>query len=184
MQYQLSHSDYVIISKYMSYILRHRPENASITLDEMGYVVIDALLRALQKRWAWLTVNDIHEICDRSEKQRYEINGDRIRAKYGHSVKVEADLKVVKPPDVLYHGTSNKALKYIIKSGLRPMNRQYVHLSSSFNEAKAVGRRKDRKPRILHIDAKRAHKDGVQFQESNTIYLVKKIKPRYIAKIE
>ncbi len=69
------------------------------------------------------------------------------------------------PPAVLYHGTARRFLPSIMEEGLRPMSRQYVHLSADTDMARQVGSRHDRRdpPAILRVDAAAAHADGVAF---------------------
>ena len=72
----------------------------------------------------------------RSDKVRFELKDDKIRALYGHSYYYSSNLftkihkTASKPPAILYHGTSPSAAKNIMSEGLRPINRQYVHLST------------------------------------------------------
>jgi putative RNA 2'-phosphotransferase len=68
---------------------------------------------------------------------------------------------------VLYHGTTHQAIKQITADGLRPMSRQYVHMSVDKETAVIVGQRRDHDPVILTIDAKAASKDGVKFYIGN-----------------
>jgi putative RNA 2'-phosphotransferase len=46
------------------------------------------------------------------------------------------------------------------------MSRQYVHLSSDFNTAVAVGMRHDRNPVVLSVDSARMAKEGFRFFHS------------------
>jgi len=65
-----------------------------------------------------------------SDKRRYEIAAERIRALYGHSFGNKLVKEVGVPPDILFHGTSFDSYQLIQEESLRPMKRQYVHLSS------------------------------------------------------
>lgn len=152
------------LSKFMSKILRHSPENFGLSLDPVdGSCAIADLLEVLrvQTKWSELSVNDIEEVVERCEKQRFEINGDRIRARYGHSHdKVSYPMAV--PPLVLYHGTNVQAAPVILKQGLRPMKRQYVHLSEGLHFATLAGKRRGELI-ILAIDTEKASQAGVVF---------------------
>lgn len=87
------------------------------------------------------------------------------------------------PPDILYHGTSHKAYEIIMDSGLKPMSRQYVHLSTDTDTAVRVGKRRDKKPVILTVDAKRAYADGVVFYSSGyeTVILADFVPAEYLS---
>ena len=120
-------------------------------------------------------------IVAENNKKRFGYNEDetKIRARQGHSIKVELDLKEITPPDLIYHGTALKYLDDIRKSGLKPMSRNHVHLSSDLETARQVGRRHGML-RIIHIDAARMVKDGITFYESeNGVILVDNVDPKY-----
>ncbi|WP_429076864.1 RNA 2'-phosphotransferase [Aeromonas veronii] len=55
------------------------------------------------------------------------------------------------PPIALYHSTSPELARIILKDGLLPMGKQYVHLSIDIDTAIQVGRRKSNKPVLLQI---------------------------------
>jgi putative RNA 2'-phosphotransferase len=144
---------YSELSKEISYALRHAPEEYGLTLDEQGWVQVEDLVRALKKqeKYSSLTVGDIADMIQVSEKKRHELAGDRIRALYGHSTKEKIKKDAVQPPDVLYHGTAHKFLQNILELGLIPKDRQYVHLSQDVVTAITVGKRRDADPVILRV---------------------------------
>lgn len=158
------------ISKEISYALRHAPWEYELELDEQGFVPIEQLLQAMNEgrdEGDAVALTDLERIVAESDKQRHEIDGGRIRALYGHSVPKRIERLAAEPPAVLYHGTSHEAARRILAEGLRPMGRQYVHLSCDVETAEAVGKRRDRSPIILAIDTKRADGDGVAFYRGN-----------------
>lgn len=171
------------LSKEMSYALRHSPQSFGIVLDSEGYTAIDGLLSAIgRKSGIAPTLSDIEYIMEHSEKKRFEIKGDRIRATYGHSVKGKIEFEESMPPDVLYHGTSRRVLHSIREYGVLPMERQYVHLSSDMATARKVAERHDKKPVILVVDAKSMHNDGYKFFHSanDGTWMCEKVPFKYI----
>ena len=161
--------DYTKLSKEISYALRHAPWEYELELDEEGFVPVEQLIHALNESGEYketITKDDILHIIKISEKKRHELKDGKIRALYGHTVPSHIRKETVVPPDILYHGTSHKAYDIIINSGLKPMSRQFVHLSTDTDTAVRVGKRRDKKPVILMIDAKRAYADGVIFYSS------------------
>lgn len=172
------------ISKTISYALRHKPEEFGLTLDNEGWVDIDVFIEAFANHShpIHISENDIKAIIDSSEKKRFEISNGKIRATYGHSTKSRIEFSETVPPDILYHGTSHKAIDNIRHEGLKPMNRQYVHLSSDFKTAIIVGSRHDKNPIILTIDSKRMHLDGFKFFHSahDGTWMCEKVAPEYI----
>ena len=160
----------VELSKEISYALRHAPWEYELELDELGFVPIAQLLHALNESETYereITQADLEQIIVTSEKKRHEIVADKIRALYGHTIPQIIKKEPGIPPAVLYHGTTHKALPQILLDGLKPMQRQYVHLSIDVETATRVGKRRDPEPIILKIDAESAHKAGLQFYIGN-----------------
>ena len=176
--------NYIALSREISYALRHAPQKYGLIFDDLGWVAVEELITALNKQEEYrsLTIQDIADMIQSSEKKRHEINGNRIRALYGHSTKEKISKKPVQPPNVLYHGTTHKFLHKILKQGLISKNRQYVHLSQEQETATTVGRRRDDNPVVLSIDALAAWKDGVKFYHGNEmIWLADSIPANYIS---
>ena len=162
--------DYTKLSKEISYALRHAPWEYELELDSEGFVPIQQLIDAINESGNYnrpITKGDLEHIIETSEKKRHEIQNDSIRALYGHTVPIHIKKNQIKPPDVLYHGTTHKAFEKIMNNGLQPMKRQYVHLSVDTDTAIRVGRRRDADPVILKIDAAKAHQEGIIFYEGN-----------------
>ena len=160
----------VELSKEISYALRHAPWEYELELDEQGFVPIVQLLHALNESGTYereVTQADLEQIIANSEKKRHEIVGDKIRALYGHTVPQIIKKEPGIPPAVLYHGTTHRALPQILQDGLKPMRRQYVHLSIDVETATRVGKRRDPEPVILKIDTEAAQKAGIQFYIGN-----------------
>lgn len=176
------------LSKEISYALRHAPHEYELELDEEGFVPIDQLLHAINEGGNYdrtVTKADLEEIIRTSEKKRHEIVGDKIRALYGHSVPQFIKKDEGNPPDVLYHGTTDRAYPEIEKNGLLPMARQYVHMSVDTKMANQVAKRRYGGTVILKIDAKAAVADGIKFYVGNDmVWLANAIPPKYISVLE
>ena len=172
-------------SKFISLILRHKPETIGITLDEHGWANVDELIEGINKTHPF-TMVELEEIVRTDDKQRYSFNDDKtlIRANQGHSIPVDVELEEVYPPEYLYHGTGEKYVPSIDAQGLIPKSRLYVHLSSDVQTAKKVGSRHGR-PVIYQIDCTRMVKDGFLFYLSaNHVWLTKEVPVRYLNKLE
>ena len=178
------------LSKFMSLMLRHRPEKFGVTLDRHGATPVDELTQAIagQSGWKWITQDHIRHIVETDSKGRFEIlpgEPDRIRATYGHSVSIEPDYPETEPPATLYHGTPQRAVRSIMAEGLKSMGRQYVHLSATVEEARKVGQRRDPEPAILVIHAHDAWGAGLTFyQATDQLYLADAIRPEFIETYE
>ena len=168
-------------SKLLALVLRHTPQAANITLDEQGWADVDALLNGLRARGKRMTRLELERIVQTCDKQRYELDGDRIRARQGHSVPVILEYPLTEPPPVLWHGTHPSALDAILRDGLRPMKRHAVHLSADRVTAAQVGQRRGR-PVLLQVDAARLHADGGAFRVTgNQVWLVDHVPPAYLS---
>jgi putative RNA 2'-phosphotransferase len=174
------------LSRAISHALRHEPWLYELELDDDGWTSVEALVAALRQaapEWAEVSRSTIAEVIAKSDKQRHEMAGDRIRALYGHSVPGKLRREAATPPTVLLHGTSPQVAEVILREGLKPMGRQYVHLSVDEETAVAVGHRKSGAPIILKIDAAAAHANGVVFYAGNDkVWLADAVPARFIVK--
>lgn len=172
-----------MLSKEVSYALRHAPWEYELEIDEQGWVSVVQLLYALHEddKWINLREEDLQRMIDKSEKKRHEISDGRIRAFYGHSIPIKIIKEEKKPPKILYHGTANRFFSSIIENGLLPKNRQYVHLSQDVGTAFEVGKRHDAAPVILEISALDAWNNGVKFYYGNEkVWLADEIPSKFI----
>lgn len=171
-------------SKYISLILRHKPEVIGINLDEHGWANVGELIEGVSKTHP-LTLQILEQIVAEDEKQRYSFNDDKtlIRANQGHSIPVDVELEEKEPPVFLYHGTGEKYVESIDQTGLIPKSRLYVHLSDMISTAVKVGQRHGR-PVIYQIDSKRMFEKGYKFYLSkNGIWLTDSVPTKYLYKI-
>jgi putative RNA 2'-phosphotransferase len=170
--------DVVRVSKRMSYVLRHHPDSAGLTLDASGWADVADLLAALG-----LTRAELDHVVATNDKRRFAFDetGDRIRASQGHSRPVDLGYEPRRPPDVLFHGTVERFLAAILADGLLPGRRHAVHLSPDVTTARAVGARRGR-PVVLRVDAAAMAAGGHGFARSdNGVWLVDAVPPRYLA---
>ena len=173
------------ISKYMSLILRHKPETIGISLDEHGWANVDELIEGIAKTHQF-DMDMLEEIVRTDEKQRYSFNEDKtkIRANQGHSVQVDVELEETEPPEELWHGTREKFVAAIDEQGLIPKSRLYVHLSKDAETAKKVGSRHGR-PVLYIVSSGQMHRDGFKFYLSkNGVWLTKKVPVKYLKKTD
>ena len=171
----------VKISKFLSYVLRHKPHEIGLKLDNEGWAKVDELIVSAARHGTRLNHELIKEVVNTNDKKRFTLSGDgtRIRANQGHSIKVDLGLKVTKPPEYLYHGTATRFLKAIELNGLLPSGRHHVHLSTSYGSAVKVGVRHGI-PVVLKIDSARMFMEGFKFYLSNNgVWLTDSVLPKY-----
>ncbi len=168
--------DYIKLSKEISYALRHAPWEYELEMNEDGFVPLEQLLSALE-----ITRDDVIKVMEISEKKRLELDGDKIRALYGHSIPMHIKKAEGTPPAILFHGTAKRFIPSIKEAGLLPMKRQYVHLSVDEETATAVGKRRDSAPVLLKIDTQHAIADGIKFYVGNDkVWLCNQLPTKYI----
>lgn len=152
------------LSKFLSFVLRHKPEAIGLTLDPQGWVAIDELIAKSSAAGTQFNRHELMHVVETSDKKRFSVSADgrHIRAAQGHSVAVNLGLMPQRPPDVLYHGTATRFVDSILSEGLRPQARQQVHLSTDIETARRVGQRHG-KPSVLTINAAGMHATGLLF---------------------
>ena len=170
------------ISKFLSLVLRHKPETIQIQLDENGWVNVNELIEKLNNYGKAIDFEILKYVVETNSKKRFAFNDDKtkIRASQGHSLQIDLNYEPIKPPNELYHGTSQRFLDSILKSGIEKRNRQHVHLSSDIETALKVGQRHG-KPVILKIQTAKMHMDGHKFYLSeNNVWLTDYVPVEYI----
>ena len=178
MKDQLKH-----ISKFMSLVLRHKPEEIGLQLDENGWAGVDELISKMNGKGIIVDHEIINRVVETNDKKRFAFNDDKtlIRASQGHSIDIQLNLPEAVPPDVLYHGTTEKYLEKIFKEGLKSQSRQHVHLSITEETARSVGSRHG-KPVILLVNAKSMHQAGFKFYLSeNKVWLTDAVPVEYLS---
>jgi len=171
------------ISKFISLILRHRPEVVGISLDKHGWADVEKLLTGMNKTGTSIDMQLLEKIVAEDDKQRFSFNEDRtlIRANQGHSIPVDVELEKRIPPAILYHGTGEKYIASINEHGLIPKSRLYVHLSKDYETAVKVGSRHG-KPVVYEVETGKMAADGYDFFLSvNGVWLVKSVPAEFLS---
>jgi len=164
-------------SKKLSYLLRHSQDPLYISL-EGGWAKVEAILDTLQ-----ISQTQLEQIVAEDEKMRYSFNnsGTMIRANQGHSIPgVHIEFASPEPPEFLYHGTATRFLESIMKDGLKPMTRQWVHISPTYETAMKVGSRHG-KPIVQRVKAKEFVAAGNKlFLSDNGVWLAMAVPSSYL----
>jgi putative RNA 2'-phosphotransferase len=175
----------VTVSKFLAKHLRHAPDALGLTLGPGGWVNVDDLLSASEKKGFPITYDELIECVETNDKQRFSFDdtGDLIRANQGHSVEVDLQLEEKEPPDFLYHGTVERFLASIMAEGLNKGKRHHVHLSKDVDTARKVGARRG-KPIILQVDAGRMHSQGFHFfLSANGVWLTDSVPAVFLVRM-
>lgn len=168
-------------SRWMAYVLRHNPARYGLEPDRHGFVDLAQFLVVAARRDPELTDAKLRQLVEGPLSQRFEIAGNHVRARYGHSIPVEPAGQPVEPPERLYHGMASSLVSVILQEGLKPMDRRMLHLSETIEDALAVARRKTDRPIVCRVLAKQAHARGVLFYHEGRVYLAQDIPPEFLA---
>jgi putative RNA 2'-phosphotransferase len=169
------------LSRFLSYLLRHRPKEYPLAFDRYGFVAWREVVELVQERYDEATEDDICAVINAGEKKRFELRDDKVRATYGHSFPVDLGLEPVEPPGELYYGTARDLAHSILRAGLKPRERRYVHLSASLEEAEAVGKRRDPLPAIIVVDTGAARQANIVFYSSGPLFLTDNVPPQFLS---
>lgn len=181
MAQQERYQDLIRISRYISMLLRHKPEAAGISVDKYGWANVEELIRGVSKTHV-LDMALLEVIVATDDKKRYSFNEDKtkIRANQGHSIDIDVELEERKPPEYLWHGTGMKYVESIKKEGLIPKSRQYVHLSSDYETAVDVGKRHGQ-AYVFKVHSEKMFEDGFLFYQSvNGVWQTKAVPCLYL----
>ena len=173
---------HIKISKFLSLILRHKPDVIGLELDKNGWASIDDIICRSTANGMNLERQVIQDVVSTNDKKRFSISsdGNMIRANQGHSINVDLDLSPIKPPSILYHGTATRFLESIFNKGLYPTDRNHVHLSSDYETAIDVGKRHG-KPVILKVESGSMYSDNhVFYMSKNGVWLIKHVPTKYL----
>lgn len=171
------------VSRFLSRVLRHKPELIGIVLDEQGYTDIETLIKNAREFGKYFNHTQLLSVVANNDKQRFQLSDDgtKIRAVQGHShPSVKRHYEPQIPPSVLYHGTAIKSLDGIKQHGLTAQSCHYVHLSADGDTAKKVGSRHGQAV-VLVINTTQMHADGhVFYRAENGVWLTKSVAVGYI----
>ena len=174
------------VSVYISYLLRHNPDDVGLKMDEHGWVLAEELIEGINNSGTYtLDFTQLEEIVRQDSKGRYRFSDDRLKIKacQGHSIPwVEPELEYIAPPKFLYHGTTTAAYDKIMKSGsISRMNRHAVHMQEDPAKAWQSATRWHLTPVVLKIDTDKMHRDGYVFGKTeNNVWCTESVPTEYI----
>jgi putative RNA 2'-phosphotransferase len=180
----LGAAERVKLSKLVSGILRHFHQALGVELDAEGFADVSDLAKAVSGRegYEWVRPEHIVALALLDPKGRFELRGNRIRARYGHSVRVCVRYPEEYPDTPLYHGTSRSKLPSILERGLLPMGRLFVHLSvDPADAAQRASRFPD--PVVLVVDPRRMRGRARLYRASAKVYVAERVPPDCIVAV-
>lgn len=169
------------ISRFLTFLLRHQPREYPLVFDKRGFVDWRDLVEIVQERFYEVTEEEIRAVVTDSEKQRFELKDDKVRATYGHSFPIDLESEAAEPPERLYYGAARDLARSMTRNGLRPRDRKYIHLSVSVQDAESVARRHDPAPAVIVVSAQAAHAEGVRFYRAGPLFLAEHVPAKFLS---
>ncbi len=172
----------VRLSKFLSLVLRHRPEALGITLDDNGWTDANQLVVQLRDKGWPADRAVLDRLVSDNPKKRFAYNesGDKIRASQGHSVAVTLGYSAKEPPAMLYHGTGQQSVPGILTVGIEKRKRHHVHLSPDIPTALNVGRRHGQ-PAVFIVKALEMYRlQYTFFLSDNGVWLTDYVPPGFL----
>ena len=169
------------LSRFLTFLLRHKPKDYPLAMDGEGFAPWPDVVELVRQRFYDVAEDQMRELIAGGSRKRFEIRGDKVRATYGHSFPVNLGDRLAEPPAQLYFGAARDLAQSMLRRGLEPCDRQYVHLSVTADEAESVARRHDPAPSVLVVDAQAAHAEGVRFYESGPLFLAENVPAKFLS---
>jgi putative RNA 2'-phosphotransferase len=168
------------LGRFVSGALRHFPDDLGLAMNQHGWVDIDVLCDVMRTRYKWSNKEKLMSMIESDEKGRYEIQGKKIRARYGHSVDVDLDFPENMLPE-LYYGASREEVDILLEKGIKPIKQRYVHLSTSVEKALEVAGIHTDNPVLIAVDAEKARQNSLRLlSATDDIVLAEEIPPTYL----
>jgi RNA:NAD 2''-phosphotransferase len=170
------------ISKFLSLVLRHKPDTIGIELDANGWTSVDDLIQKSNAYGIKYDLDTLKHLVETNNKNRFAFNDnlEKIRASQGHSVNIDLGYSPQQPPEFLFHGTATRFVDSILESGLVKRSRQHVHLSMDLETATKVGQRHG-KLFIFKVLANQMFEDQFKFFISeNGVWLTDHVPAKYL----
>jgi putative RNA 2'-phosphotransferase len=167
------------LSKLLTYILAHRPDEFGLVLDHEGFIPVKDLQQAVaeEEGWSYVRASHITEVAYGSDREKFELADNRIRGAQ-HAVQYET----ATPPQILYYASRRRAYPHILRRGLDPGEKQYVPLAINPELALRIGRRRDLDPILMEINAQQANDEAVAFYQTHPLlYLAGHVPSAYIS---
>lgn len=171
------------LSRFLVYVLGHRPDEFGLVPEEGGFVTYKELLWALHEEpgWRYVRQTDINEVLVGKDRALFQTEDNTVRV-----LKRRWDLDVENPSPtlskILYIAVRRKAHPVVMEKGLIPPAGRNLLLSPDREMALRVGRRRDPSPVLLEVMAAAAQNEGIAFYTFGHSYLSRKeIPARFIS---
>ncbi len=175
-----SHIRVTDLSRFLIYILAHRPDEFGLVPDSIGFITIKELLQAVQEEpgWGYVRESHIREVLIGKDRALFASEEYRIRAV---EKKWHLDLQTASEntPKILFVAIRRKAHVHVMEKGL--FSDRLLVLSPDRDMALRIGRRRDQKPILLEVKTEPAQQHGISFHAFGGLYLAQEIPAEFIS---
>ena len=176
------------LSRIIAGALRHFPDKLQLAMDGHGWVEIIQLIHAIgteRSGFNWLRLHHIQALVATDTRSRYQIDGGMIRAKYGHSIDVNLDDLPTSDEDEFFYPVTEEESDIVLESGIHPIDRKKVHLSTTIEKAVEAGSVRSEHPLIIRIDGVKARENGIEiYQASNDVCVTDAVDADFLSKVD
>ena len=170
------------LSRFMIYMLGHRPHEFGLVPDAEGFVPYKELLKAINEEpgWSYVRQGNINEVLWGKERTLFLSDGKRIKAT-DRRWSLDLDHPALSLPKILFVGIRRKSHPVVMEEGLRKIEGAYYVLSPEREMARRRGMRRDQQPILLEVMASVAQKEGGLFYRFEDLFLTPEILVEHIA---
>jgi len=170
------------LSRFLVYVLGHRPDEFGLVPDSEGFIPFKELVQAIHEEegWRYVRRSHINEVLLGRDRSLFESEDERIR-----SAEQRWELDLHTParflPKILFTAVRRKAHPVVMERGLKGTGEKLLVLSPVRDMALRIGQRRDQNPVALEILADAAREKRIFFYSFGDLFLSPEIQSRFIA---
>ena len=170
------------LTRFLIYVLGHRPDEFGLVPDSEGFVTYKELLQAIHEEegWRYVRKSHIHEILMGGDREMFQEENDRIRVLERRWEK-DAGNTDIPLPGILFVPVRKRAHPVVMEKGLNAPPLRSLVLSPDKEMASRIGRRRDPDMVVLEILAQQASRQGLAFYSFGDLVTTGHIPPEFIA---
>jgi putative RNA 2'-phosphotransferase len=168
------------LSRLLTYILAHRPDEFGLVPDPAAFVTLKELLRAIHEEpgWGYVREGHLREVLIGKGRDLFVWEDDRLKA-VEQRWQLDLQTPAVNIPKILFVAIRRRAHVHVMEKGL--LSDRPIVLSPNQDMALRIGRRRDPKPIQLEVMTGPAQQQGVSFYAFGDLYLAGEIPPEFIS---
>ena len=165
------------LSRFLVYILGHRPDEFGLVPDKKGFLTYKELLWAIHEEegWGYVRRSHIREVLLGRDRALFEADDEVIRVRE-RRWDWEPEQFCPSVPKLLFTPVRRRAHPHIMEKGLQSPEGSFLVFTSDKEMALRIGRRRDPEPVILEVMGHRAHRGDSRFFSFGQLFLIREIR--------